>query len=58
MSENQPRVPPFPKTPGVTVNPRISSLALFQSGQVIEIDHQGIIYRLQITRQGKLILTK
>jgi hemin uptake protein HemP len=37
---------------------RLSSTDLFRSGSRIEIDHQGVTYRLQITRQGKLILTK
>jgi hemin uptake protein HemP len=31
---------------------------LFQGGQEILIDHQGEIYRLRITKNGKLILTK
>jgi hemin uptake protein HemP len=37
---------------------RLSSTELFRSGSRVEIDHQGATYRLQITRQGKLILTK
>lgn len=36
----------------------LSSSELFQGQTRIEIDHQGELYRLQITRQGKLILTK
>jgi hemin uptake protein HemP len=31
---------------------------LFQGGQEILIDHNGEIYRLRITKNGKLILTK
>ena len=37
---------------------RISSRELFASADRIEIEHRGATYRLQITRQGKLILTK
>ena len=36
----------------------ISSEALFQGRTEIAIDHSGSIYRLKITRQGKLILNK
>ncbi len=56
------------RTPSEKDMPRLSSgpLAgtvlntreLFQGTQRIHIEHQGEIYRLQITRQGKLILTK
>ncbi|MBW8372038.1 MAG: hemin uptake protein HemP [Thiobacillus sp.] len=31
---------------------------LFQGGQEILIDHKGETYRLRITKNGKLILTK
>ena len=37
---------------------RIPSADLFVSGAVVEIDHDGEIYRLRHTRRGKLILTK
>ena len=37
---------------------RIPSAELFVSGAVVEIDHDGEIYRLRHTRRGKLILTK
>jgi hemin uptake protein HemP len=37
---------------------RINSRDLFRNRQRLEIEHRGEIYRLQITRQGKLILTK
>lgn len=36
----------------------ISSDELFGSDRQIFIDHAGAVYRLQITKQGKLILTK
>ncbi|MCP5442322.1 MAG: hemin uptake protein HemP [Chromatiaceae bacterium] len=39
--------------------PRVlSSHELFHNGQRIDIEHQGEIYRLQITHRGRLILTK
>jgi hemin uptake protein HemP len=36
----------------------ISSEDLLRGQPSVTITHQGAIYRLQITRQGKLILTK
>jgi hemin uptake protein HemP len=36
----------------------INSAALLQGGKSITISHNGELYRLQTTRQGKLILTK
>lgn len=36
----------------------ISSRELFGDAKEIEIDHEGALYRLRITRQGKLILNK
>ena len=41
--------------PGVQ---RIPSAELFTAGAVVEIEHEGEIYRLRRTRKGKLILTK
>lgn len=37
---------------------RLSSALLLGDHRRIEIEHNGEVYRLQITRQGKLILTK
>ncbi|WP_342129360.1 hemin uptake protein HemP [Hydrogenophaga sp. OTU3427] len=37
---------------------RISSADLLRGQRVVEIEHEGQRYRLQATRQGKLILTK
>ena len=37
---------------------RYSSDELFQQDSLIEIEHDGKTYRLQITRKGKLILTR
>ena len=39
-------------------HPLISSYQLFGKNKTVEIEHQGETYILQITRQGKLILTK
>ena len=36
----------------------LSSDALFQGEHEIGIEHDGALYRLKITRQGKLILNK
>ena len=36
----------------------LTSRELFRSGNRVDIEHQGEIYRLQITRLGRLILTK
>ncbi|MCO5163800.1 MAG: hemin uptake protein HemP [Mesorhizobium sp.] len=37
---------------------RIDSATLFRGEHEIGIDHHGALYRLKITRQGKLILNK
>jgi len=37
---------------------QLSSLELLRGQRLVEIAHNGEIYRLQATRQGKLILTK
>jgi len=36
----------------------LTSQSLFQGDHEIGIDHGGSLYRLKITRQGKLILNK
>ncbi|WP_245436211.1 hemin uptake protein HemP [Mesorhizobium tamadayense] len=36
----------------------LSSNTLFQGEHEIGIEHHGALYRLKITRQGKLILNK
>ncbi len=50
------------KLQATTVKPqaerRLDSSTLFAGGQRLLIEHQGAEYRLQLTRQGKLILTK
>lgn len=36
----------------------VRSSELFEGGNVVLIEHAGSVYRLRITRQGKLILNK
>lgn len=36
----------------------LDSASLLQGGKAVAIRHNGEVYRLQATRQGKLILTK
>lgn len=36
----------------------LDSVAIFEGETEIGIDHHGELYRLRVTRQGKLILTK
>ena len=48
--------PPPDYTRGVARS--VSSQALFQGDREIGIEHAGSLYRLKITRQGKLILNK
>lgn len=38
--------------------PRTSSAALLQGARELEIQHGDALYRLRLTAQGKLILTK
>ncbi|WP_341685191.1 hemin uptake protein HemP [Limnohabitans sp.] len=62
--------PPSPSSPAVSpaaapraaaagaANVVLDSETLFAGQQTVLIRHQGEVYRLQKTRQGKLILTK
>ena len=50
-----PAVPVSTSQEGVRV---YNSKTLMQEGQMVLIEHEGEIYRLQATRLGKLILTK
>ncbi|MEO7940818.1 MAG: hemin uptake protein HemP [Burkholderiaceae bacterium] len=38
--------------------PHLDSAALLRGNNSVAITHRGTVYRLQATRQGKLILTK
>jgi hemin uptake protein HemP len=47
--------PEFRRPPAVRT---VTSQSLFQGDFEIGIEHSGSLYRLKITRQGKLILNK
>ena len=55
-----PAAPPLPPvaTRRADASAPLPSEALLQGRRTIEISHNGAVYRLQATRQGKLILTK
>ena len=38
--------------------PQLESTQLLRGHRAVEISHNGVVYRLQATRLGKLILTK
>jgi hemin uptake protein HemP len=50
----QGRRPHAPRAPAAPSGP----LRLLRGGKMVEIRHNGEVYRLQATRLGKLILTK
>ena len=55
------RRPPEDKRDEASARPPtrvISSETLFRGAHEIGIEHDGALYRLKITRQGKLILNK
>lgn len=47
-----------PVSETAAITQAIPSSALFKDRREIAISHQGALYRLRITRQGKLILNK
>jgi hemin uptake protein HemP len=51
---------PIAKAPQATAESirMIESAEIFRGQSEILITHQGLVYRLKITRQGKLILNK
>lgn len=58
-------LPPYTNTPPLAAAPLLEKLpqplpseVLLRGRRLVEIMHNGEIYRLQSTRQGKLILTK
>lgn len=59
-SPPMPRAPhseaPTPRTAAEL--PVLPSASLLRGQKAVSIDHNGSLYRLQTTRQGKLILTK
>ena len=66
MVDSQPANKPDPAAhPGGGLNPRrelpaavVDTAELFAGGTEVRLVHRGQEYRLRITRQGKLILTK
>jgi hemin uptake protein HemP len=54
----QPNNPPPPARPDNAPAQTLTSTELMQGRREIVIEHQGERYRLQQTRNGKLILTK
>lgn len=49
---------PLPRAPSRSTPQTLSSSELMRGQHTVAIAHNGAIYRLQTTRQGKLILTK
>lgn len=45
-------------TPASSRQPNLSTATLFAKTQELFIEHQGEVYCLRLTRNGKLILTK
>lgn len=45
-------------SPAPASRPRIDVQQLMQGRQELEIAHRGEVYRLRLTKSGKLILTK
>lgn len=46
------------QAPAAGSSPVLSSQSVLQGRSQVAIEHNGAVYRLQTTRQGKLILTK
>lgn len=49
---------PSARPPEAARRPPLTSDELLRGGRLVEITHNGEVYRLQSTRLGKLILTK
>ena len=49
--------PPAPAPARAERTPRVNSQDLLQHAKVMEIEHEGKIYELRVTRLNKLILT-
>lgn len=58
MSQPQPVVLPPPAAPRSDEARAIDSRQLFGDTREVLIEHHGALYRLRLTRAGKLILTK
>ena len=50
--------PAAAKPAAAATPPLLHSRQLFGDGREVLIEHQGEVYRLQLTRNGKLILIK
>ena len=57
-ADQNPSRPPGADPAEVPPTSPLTSAALLQGKDVVHIEHNGAVYRLQATRQGKLILTK
>lgn len=57
-SVSTPAPAPSTSVPEAQHVPVLPSADLLRGQKVVAIDHNGSLYRLQTTRQGKLILTK
>ena len=53
-----PHEPPAPAAPLAARDTPLASEQLLRGRRLVEITHNGEVYRLQTTRLGKLILTK
>jgi hemin uptake protein HemP len=58
LTPNSPAPRQGPAPQALRSQPLLDSRELFQGARLVEISHNGEIYRLQATRLGKLILTK
>ena len=56
LAPDEPRA--LPASPACAQRPPVPSEQLLQGRRMVEIAHNGEVYRLQATRLGKLILTK
>ncbi|MCK6424039.1 MAG: hemin uptake protein HemP [Burkholderiaceae bacterium] len=59
VAQSPPACPPDPAVDAPPTTPRrLSSRELFAGAREVEIEHEGMLYRLRRTSLGKLILTK
>jgi hemin uptake protein HemP len=58
MSQPEPAVLPAPASPRPGEVRALDSRQLFRDAREVLIEHNGALYRLRLTRAGKLILTK
>jgi hemin uptake protein HemP len=58
MAETSKPAEPTPEQPRRETLPILSTQELFRGRREIWIEHEGVCYRLRITRRNKLILQK